>query len=151
MDKPAWWRDSWPLGRSGQSMSGMSDARKLEIVQGELAWAQKCFYYAQSVLPDSLAKDKAGRMAEIIGRARQVIATTEAAQAAAMAVDELSPIGRYDPERYPKAFVEAAGRSISAAGRAMEASTLATVAYWGRVFVRAGGFFCSMGQELPER
>jgi len=150
MNKPPWWQDPWPLGRSARAAAGLTDGRRLELIRSELTWAQKCFYYAQSALPDSLAKAKAGRIAEIIGRARRAIDTAETARGMERAIDELAGVGQYDPEKYPRAFVEAAGRSISAAGHAMESARQASLGYWGRVFVRAGGYFRSMGHELPE-
>ena len=150
MEKPSWWRGAWPARWPGKpTAAALSNERKLETVRKELAWAQKCFYYAQSVLPDSQAERKAGRMAEVIGRARRAIDVPKKAEDIERAVDELAGVARYDPAKSPRAFVETAGRSVSAAGQIMETSRFESVAYWGRVFARAGGFFRAMKNDLP--
>lgn len=150
MEKPAWWRGPWPARWPGRpTAAAISNERKLDSVRRELAWAQKCFYYAQSVLPDSKAKQKAGLIAEALGRARTAIDMPEKAEDIHPAVDELSGVGRYNPAKSPGSFVETAGRCISAVGQVMEASRFESVAYWGRVFARAGGFFRAMRHDLP--
>ena len=105
-------------------------------------------FYAQSVLPGSQAQEKAGRIADALGRARLALDTAEKAANAEPAAANLAGIGAYDPAKYPQAFVEHAGLSLTAAGRAMEASRVEAVAYWGRVLARAGGFFRSMNHDL---
>lgn len=149
MDKPEWWHKPWPARWPGKPAgAALSDDRKLKALRRELAWAQRCFHYAEHVLPDSQTKEKAGRIADALGRARRAIDAPEKAADVAQAVDELAGVGRYDPSRNPRAFVDTAGRSISATGRALAASRFESVAYWGRVFGRAGGFFRSMRHQL---
>ena len=151
MEKPAWWRGSWPAAWPGKPTEGaQSNERKLEAVRRELAWAQKCFYYAESVLANSHARDKARRIADTLGRARRSLDTPDKADQMDYVAQELAGVGRYDPAKHPRAFVEASGRSLSAAGGAMATSRHESVGYWGRVLVRAGGFFRAMKQELPE-
>jgi hypothetical protein len=130
LDKPQWWRGRWPPRRPGRpTAAALANGRILETLRGELAWAQKCFYHAQSVLPNCQAQAKAGRLADALGRARRSLDAPQKAAGMDAVVDELIGVGRYDPAKYPRAFVDAAGRSISAAGRAMQTSRFETVAY----------------------
>jgi len=150
MDKPLWWRKPWPARWPGKpSAAAVSNDRKFEAVRNELAWAQKCFYYAEAVLPDSRAKEKARRIAEALGRLRMAIDGPGKAADVAGLADELSAVGRHDPAKSPRAFIEMAGQSLSAAGQILETSGFESVAYWGRVFARAGGFFRAMKRDLP--
>ena len=145
-EKPEWWRGPWPSGNGfGENLS--SD-QKLEVVKKEFAWARKCFYYAESVLPDSAAKEKAGRIARVLGRANQALDSREKATDVFAVVHELSRIGRYDPQRHPRAFVETAGGSVAAAGKVMEDSQVESMAYWGRALARAGRYFQTMKYDL---
>jgi hypothetical protein len=105
--------------------------------------------YAQSVLPDSLAKENIGRIADALGRVRLALDSSEKALAAEPAAADLAGIGAYEPARYPHAFVERAGQCVSAAGKALEASRAETLAYWGRSLARMGGFLRSMQHDLP--
>lgn len=150
MEKPPWWRGSWPAQWPGKpTAAALSNDRKLAIVRKQLIWAQNCFYHAQSVLPDGRAKQKAGRIADILGRARKAVDQPEKADVLDLAAVEFARVGKYDPAQCPRAFVETAGQSISAAGQIMETSRFGSVAYWGRVLVRAGGFFRAMKYDLP--
>lgn len=149
MEKPDWWHTPWPPRRIGQTKEALSPHRKFEALKHELAWAQRCLYYAQSVLPDSAAKHKVVLLAEALGRVNQAIDAVEKAQGIYGAADELRGISQYDPARYPRAFVENAGRSLVAAGKILGTSPLGAVAYWGRALVRAGGFVQCMKHDLP--
>ncbi|HUS92638.1 MAG TPA: hypothetical protein VM695_12350 [Phycisphaerae bacterium] len=150
MDKPPWWRTPWPLsGSDGGGSTGGAGVTQLNRIRNQLAWAEKCLLYAQSVLPDGEAKGKAYRLAEELRRTRLAFDTPAKAQGTALAADELVAVGRYDPVKYPRPFIEAAGRGVTAAGQVMSASACPSVAYWGRVLVRAGGYFRAMKPDLP--
>jgi hypothetical protein len=150
MEKPSWWTHRWSMGRPlGPGNSKQGQQLQAQAVRGEFTWAQRCLLYAQSVLPDSMAKDNAGRIADALGRARLVLDTTEKALAAEGAAADLAGMGAYDPAKYPHAFVERAGQRLTAAGRALEASGIEAMGYWGRTLARMGGSFGAMKQELP--
>ena len=150
LEKPAWWRTPWPPRRPGRAgEADLPNERKLDLLRNELGWARRCFRYAGSVLPPSRAKAKASRIADALARARKSFDRPEKTKDMDPVSDELVAVGRYDPARHARAFVEASGRSISAAGQVMAAAAFGDVAYWGRVLVRAGGFFRAMKHELP--
>jgi hypothetical protein len=150
MEKPPWWTAHWPMGRQfGPANSVQGQQLRAQAVRGEFGWAQRCLLYAQSLLPDSMAKDNAGKIAEALERVRLALDTTDKALAAEGAAADLAGIGAYDPARYPHAFVERASQCLTAAGRSLEACGVETVAYWGRTLTRMGRFFGSMKQELP--
>jgi len=149
MDKPPWWRNSWPARWPGKPAgAALSDERKLDVLARELAWAQDCFRYAASALPDSHAKLKAKRIADALERTRMAIDTPEKAANVENAIDELVGVGHNDPANNPAAFVDSAGRSVAATGRIMQDSRFGSLAYWGRVLLRTGGSFRSMRHEL---
>ena len=150
MDKPDWWRGQWPAGRRGAAAGATSADRLLDRIRNELAWAAKCFFYAESIFPDSRVKEKVRLIANALERARTAVDTPAKAEDISAVADELAGVGRYDPVKHPRAFVETAGRSLSATGQAMEASTFEGLAYWGRSFVRAGGFLRAMKHDLPD-
>jgi hypothetical protein len=148
--KPSWWRGRWPDGAAARTTNGSSEPRQvLDRVRRELAWARKCFCHAQSVLPDSSAKNKAARIGDTLARVRKAVDTPEKAEDVVRAIDELAAMGRHDPEKYPRSFVETAAASLGAAGAILAASRFGAIAYWGRVLSRSSGFFRSMGHELP--
>lgn len=150
MEKPDWWRGRWPPARPGKPAPRMlAGDRILDKVRNELDWAQKCFYYAESILPESAAREKSRLIAGALGRARKTIDSHDKAKEIESAAHELAGVARYDPAKYPKAFVEAAGSSLTAMGKVMETSRFQSVAYWGRVFVRAGGYYRAMRHDLP--
>jgi hypothetical protein len=150
MDKPSWWTGNWTMGRPlGPANSVQGQQLRAQAVRGEFAWAQRCMRYAQSVLPESMAKDNAGKLADALERVRLALDTTDKALAAESASADLAGIGGYDPARYHHAFVERAGLCLRSAGRALEASGCEAVAYWGRTLARMGGFFGAMTHDLP--
>lgn len=150
MDKPPWWPGRWPMGRPfGPASSTQGKELGAQAVRGEFAWARRCLLYARSVLPESLAKDNAGRIADALDRLRLALDTSEKALAAEGAAAQLAGIGAYDPAKYHHAFVERAAQCIAAAGRALEATGFEAMEYWGRTLARMGGFFGAMRQELP--
>ena len=150
MEKPSWWTARWAMGRPlGPANSMQGQQLRAQAVRGEFAWAQRCLLYAQSVLPDSMAKDNVGKIAEALERVRLALDTTDKALAAETAAADLAGIGGYDPAKYHHAFVERASLCLRAAGKALEASGCEAVAYWGRTLARMGGFFGAMKQDLP--
>jgi hypothetical protein len=150
MDKPVWWTSHWPMGRQlGPAGSVQGQQMRAQAVRGEFAWAQRCMLYAQSVLPQSMAKDNSGKIADVLERVRLALDTTDKALAAEPAASDLAGIGSYDPARYHHAFVERAGLCLRSAGRALETCGCESVAHWGRTLARMGGFFGVMKQDLP--
>ena len=130
MDKPPWWRGAWPARWPGKPAgAALSDERKLDVLARELAWAQNCFRYAASALPDSPAKQKAGRIADALERTRTAVDTPKKAASVEQAVDELVGVGNHDPATRPAAFVDSAGRSVAATGRIMQDSRFESLAY----------------------
>ena len=149
MEKPAWWHRPWPAASPGKPTdAALANDRKLDTIRKELAWARNCFYYAEDVLPNGEARAKAGRLAMELDRARSAFDTPEKAEGMDLLAHELARVARYDPAKHPRSFVETAGSSVSAAGQAMVGSSYESVAYWGRVLVRAGGFFRAMKYDL---
>jgi len=150
MEKPTWWSGRWPAGAAARATDGSARPQQiLARVVRELSWAQKCFLHAQSVLPDCSAKNKAGRIGEALGRTRKAIDVPEKAEDIVRVIDELSGVGRYDPGKHPRRFVETAAASLAAAAAVLAACPFEAVAYWGRTLTRASRFFGAMKHELP--
>ena len=108
LEKPPWWRGPWSASRPGRPTEKADSAeRKIELLRNELAWAQKCLSYAQSVLPQPKARAKAGRLADAIARACKSFDNTEKSAGMDRVVEELVGVGRHDPARKPQAFIQA--------------------------------------------
>ncbi|MCD6303965.1 MAG: hypothetical protein J7M21_03265 [Planctomycetes bacterium] len=151
MERPSWWRRPWPATWPGKpTAAALSIDRLYHAARSELAWARKCFRYAQAVLPQGPARRKARLLADALARTRSAMDRPAKASGLADLVHELAPVGRYDPRKYPHAFIEMAGRSVQGAGRLLASSPHPSVAYWGRVLVRAGGYFLATREGLSE-
>ncbi len=148
--KPHWWPGPWAGSFPGQpNEAALADARVLAMLRQEFTWAMRCFYFAEATLDDPRASAIAGRVADALDRARRSLDSPAKADGLREAVANLSGIGRYDPSKYPRGFIETASRSLQAVGRVLEGSSFSTLTYWGRVFRRFGASFARSVHGLP--